>query len=56
MPRCADCPAPEDGECDQTCELRLEHPVLRDTGNGPTVSYENELLAQVYGASKGEGK
>jgi hypothetical protein len=28
---------------------QLDHPQLRETGNGPTVSYEDALLAQFYG-------
>ncbi len=28
---------------------RLEHPAPRETGNGPNVSYEEDLLRQYFG-------
>lgn len=28
---------------------QLDHPQLRETGNGPTVSYEEALLEQYFG-------
>jgi hypothetical protein len=29
--------------------VRLDHPKLRDTGNGPNVSYEEVLLREYFG-------
>ncbi len=34
---------------------RLDHPPLRDTGNGPSVSYEEALLEEFYGAPDADG-
>lgn len=34
---------------------QLDHPQLRDTGNGPSVSYEEALLAEFYGPPDGAG-
>lgn len=33
----------------------LDHPRLKDTGNGPSVSYEEALLRQFYGEPDADG-
>lgn len=34
---------------------QLDHPALRETGNGPNVSYEEALLREVYGEPDADG-
>ncbi len=40
---------------EETKPPQLDHPPLRDTGNGPTVSYEEALLEQQFGEADDDG-
>lgn len=56
MPRCTNCPAAADEECPKDdCQPEVVDHRLRETGNGPTISYEETLLLEYFGEADGEG-
>lgn len=55
MARCAECPVAPDENCDEPCGISIDHPKLRETGNEPTVSYEEALLREQFGEADDDG-